>query len=225
MQGQFSSLYYKSYNPKHAKYFVSFSYGLGQARWFSSLENATLYDKTGTVIREGSVKFKARNSVKNYLFDVSFPLERARVGMGICFEKFSLDKLDIQRNATNTDISHIIFDESFRFDKLFLTGEYLLFEPNKSGFMAAARGQIGYFNYSGVDHINFFGEESVARSFYLTIGCIGDYRVYNNTYLFVFPNLEYKFFKNSPLESPSFIHHNIFTAMLNFGLRIDVSEE
>lgn len=221
-QAQFG--YFKRLERRQEKYFVAIGYGIGTARWNSNLDNSQLYDKYGAVIQSGYIRFKARNSTELLDLNVQFPLAKIRLGMGINFEKFYLDKLEITQSP-GADATLILFDESFRFEKFFGQIEVPFWPESKSDFSLSGNGHIGYFGYSGVERFNFFGEEALAKTFFATIGFIADYRVYPHAYVYLHPYTEYKYFKNSPVENPSIIRHNILTYGITGGVRVDVSRE
>jgi hypothetical protein len=56
------------------------------------------------------------------------------------------------------------------------------------------------------------------------MGLLMDYEVLDNIRVFIHPELEYKYFHNNANESPSVIIHNIFTGILSFGVRFDMSK-
>jgi hypothetical protein len=216
--------YFKRLERKQEKYFVSAGYGIGTSRWYSNLDNSELYDKFGSVIQSGYIRFKAKNSTQVYDLNVQFPIGKIRLGMGIDFEQYFLDKLEITASP-GADAHVILFDESFRFEKFFGQVEVPFWPESKSDFSLNFNGRIGYFSYSGVERFNFFGEEALAKTWFTNVGFIADYRFYPHGYLFVHPNFEYKYFKNSPVENPSIIRHNILTGTITFGVRADVSRE
>lgn len=207
-----------------AKHFIAAGYGKGNVNWFSKLADTKLYDKNGTVIKSGNLSFKSRNPISSFFFDVSFPVAKMRLGVGISFESFYLDKLQI-KNPAGTGSNLILFDEKFRLDKIYTLVEVPLNIQLHPRFSFDFRGQLGYFGYNAVERENFFGEETLGKTFYTTIGMIGDYRVLSNVYIYLLPNIEYKFFKNSRSESPSIINHNIVSESILLGLRIDLSGE
>ena len=55
-------------------------------------------------------------------------------------------------------------------------------------------------------------------------GFLFDYEVLDYTRIFIYPELEYKYFHNNLNESPATIQHNIFAFVLQFGIRADVSK-
>lgn len=207
---------------KQEKYFVSGGYGIGSALWNSTFSNAELYDKNGGVMNSGELELKAKNSTVNYDFNVAFPIYKIRIGLGICFEEFLLDKLSISDSRNN---QVVIFDESFRFDKFYFLVE-TPFHPEKlKNYSFGMNFHIGYFGHTGVDRLNFFGEEALARTFFGTISFIADYQVFPHTYVYLKPGFEYKLFRNSILDRPSNIKHNIYTGTILAGIRIDISRE
>lgn len=216
--------YFKRLERKQEKYFVGLGYGIGNAYWSSSLDNSQLYDKYGAVIQSGYIRFKARNKTELIDLNVQFPIAKIRVGMGICFEEYYLDKLEITASP-GADAMVILFDESFRFEKFYGQVEVPFWPESKSDFSLGFNGRIGYFGYSGVERLNFFGEEALAKTFFTNLGLVADYRVYPHVYIYLQPNFEFKYFKNSPVENPSIIRHNIVGYGATGGIRVDVSHE
>lgn len=217
--------YYQTLDRKFKKYFVGFAYGVGSANWFSNLGSSELYDNNGSVIRSGDMRFRAKNPTRMLNLEVSAPVARIRLGLGVSFENFYLDKLTIRSNTPAADGAIIIYDESFRFEKFYLQVETpFQFETTKT-YSFGFKGHVGYFGFSGVKHLNFFGEEHQARTFFTNLGLVGDYKILSHTYFYLNPSFEYKYFRNSPYEAPSEIAHNIISFSIVGGLRFDVSRE
>lgn len=217
--------YYQTLDRKFKKYFVGVSYGAGTASWFSNLGSSELYDNNGVVIRSGDMRFRAKNPTRMLNLEVSAPVMAVRLGLGVSFENFYLDKLTLHSNTPGADGAIVVYDESFRFEKFYGQVEVPFnFETNKS-YSFGFKGHIGYFGFSGVKHFNFFGDEHLARTFFTNLGLVGDYKILSHTYFYLNPAFEYKYFKNSPEEAPSEIKHNIFSFSISGGLRFDVSRE
>ncbi len=112
------------------KYYIAASYGVGTAQWQSHFQNTFLYNTNGSVLESGDLTMKATNPSFNYNFNVCFPVGDKRIGAGISFEKFSMDKLSIislsDTSAANVNIpnSYIYFRESFWFNKLYLMVQF-----------------------------------------------------------------------------------------------------
>lgn len=223
--------YYHDLKVNYQKYFVSLGYGIGTARWYSTLISTAIYDKNGAVLQSGDIDFRARNSTNFYDFNVMFPIQKVRYGLGICFEKFYLDKLQLLRtvNSSNgTGVSGdqiLLFDESFRFDKVYAQVEVPFWPESKSLLSLSANMHAGYFSFNGVDRINFFGRDALARSMFIAISPVGDVRIVPHTYLFIQPMFEYKYFKSQALDASGIIKHNIISYSMLGGLRVDVSRE
>ena len=217
--------YYQTLDRKFKKYFVGISYGIGTASWYSNLGNTELYDKNGSVIRSGDMRFKAKNSTDLLNLEVSAPLAKIRVGLGVSFENFYLDKLTISSNTPGADGAIIVYDESFRFEKFYMQVETPFKFDTEKPYSFGFKGHIGYFGFSGVKHFNFFGDEHEARTFFTNLGLVGDYKILSHTYFYINPSCEYKYFRNSPAEAPSEIKHNIVSFSIMGGLRFDVSRE
>lgn len=217
--------YYQTLDRKFKKYFVGIAYGAGSANWFSNLGSTELYDNNGSVIRSGDMRFRAKNSTGILNLEVSAPVSKVRLGLGVSFENFYLDKLTVLSNTPGADGTIIIYDESFRFEKFYAQVEVpFKFDTDKS-YSFGFKGHIGYFGFSGVKHFNFFGDEHEARTFFSNAGLVGDYRILAHTYFYINPSFEYKYFRNSPVEAPSEIVHNIISLSFVAGLRFDVSRE
>jgi hypothetical protein len=207
---------------KEAKYFVALSYGLGQAHWKSQLGQAEIFDKFGSVIKSGDLDFKAQNDLNSFSLDASAPFGKIRLGIGIQFDYYFLDKLEITTPfATNI----ILYDESFRWDKFFVSAEIpFKYESDKS-YSFSSKTHLGYFGYSYVDRFSLFGEEALAKTFWMATGIVADIKLYPHCYVFIFPNVEYKFYNNNKDEQPKNIVHKIFSYSCMAGIRIDVSKE
>jgi hypothetical protein len=217
--------YYQTLDRKYKKYFVGITYGVGTASWYSNLGNTELYDKNGSVIRSGDMRFKAKNSTDMLNLEVSAPVAKIRIGLGVSFENFYLDKLTISSNTPGADGAIIVYDESFRFEKFYLHVETPFKFDTDKPYSFGFKGHIGYFGFSGVKHFNFFGDEHEARTFFTNLGLVADYKILSHTYFYINPSCEYKYFRNSPAEAPSEIKHNIVSFSIVGGLRFDVSRE
>lgn len=220
--------YYRSANDK--KYYVSASYGFGTSRWNSRFENTFLYNTDGSILRSGDLKMKASNPNYNYNFSVCFPVGEARLGAGICFEKFSMDKLkitslsDSATSSINVPDSYVLFTENFWFNKVYIMlqkpFEFSVGKPYELDLVLDG----GFYGYNGLHHLNFFGQDQIARTLFVNMGFLFDVHVMEATRIFIQPEVEYKYFHNNGNEYPSIIIHNIFTATLNFGVRVNIAE-
>lgn len=200
------------------KYFIAFSYGMGTANWSSKLGASALYDTSGNELFAGDINFKAKNTLRSIGLDVSAPVMNVRLGMGICFEEFYLEKIRINN-------VQYFFADKFRFEKLFAQIEIPINSWSNEHFSVNVKSQAGYYGYSFISHINLFGMENKASVLFLNSGFIADYKIYPHTYLFIHPTVEYKYFRNSAREAPSIVLHNIWSFAAQFGLRFDVSRE
>jgi hypothetical protein len=207
---------------KHAKYFVSLGAGMGTSWWNSTLGNTEVYDQTGSIISSGDLRFKAKNKLDQYYLDVCFPISKLRFGIGINFEYNYIDKLKVLRS---TGDQYILYSESFRFDKFYMLLEMPFNPQSESPLSLNAKMHLGWYGVSYVDHFNFFGEEALAKTYFATLGGLIDYKLYPHTYIFLFPNFEFKYFDNSKEENPADIRHKILTGTISLGIRIDVSKE
>ena len=207
---------------KEKKYYATGGYGVGKATWYSQLRQSDIFDKNGAVVNSGNLKFKAHNNSSVYLVEVAFPVADVRLGIGINFENFFLDKLELN---TRGNKKILVFDESFRFDKIYGTLEIPWINNSHRGSSVNFNSRFGYFGITGLDRINFFGVEAIAKTYFIGGGILADLRLFPHVHIFINPYLEYKYFKNSPLEIPSVIRHNIITFSCLGGLRFDVSRK
>lgn len=220
--------YYRSSDVN--KYYVAASYGFGTTRWSSRFENTYLYNTDGSVLRSGDLKMKAANPNYNYNFSVCFPVGLSRLGAGICFEKFSMDKVkitslsDSASSSINIPNSYVLFTENFWFNKVYIMYQkpfsFSIGKPYELDLVLAG----GFYGYNGLHHLNFFGEDQIARTLFTNVSFIFDYQVVRATRIYIQPMLEYKYFHNNSNEYPSIIIHNIFTATINFGVRVDIAK-
>jgi len=213
---------------KDKKYYIEFSYGLGSARWYSHFYDAPLYNLDGSVLKYGDLKLQASNPMFDYNFGVSVPLGKFRVGMGIRFEKFSMDKLSMISSDSsgkgNIPDSYVLFTESFWFNEIYAKmSAPFSFCANKPYSLEYTM-NIGFYGYDGVKHLNFFGNDQIASTYLVSAGFLLDYQVLDFARVFICPEFEYKYFHNNANEAPSIIVHNIYTGILSFGIRCDVSK-
>jgi hypothetical protein len=202
------------------KYFIGAGYSFGTAWWSSTMMNSTLYDRKGNILLEGDMKFKAKNSTSSYGIEVLAPVKSVMLGVGISFEEFYLEKVSIQPDY-NKEAKQILFDESFRFDKIFGQIEVPFNVPLKD-MTLAYNGRFGYYGCSGIQRINFFGVNPLGQTFFAGSGIRADWMVYDQCYIFAMPNVEFKYFNNSKTESPSDIVHKIFSTAIYVGIRYDL---
>ena len=207
------------------KYFVTVGYGAGSANWFSKLIQSDLYDKDGSVLKSGNMDLRAKNRINPFNLEASAPVGRIRLGLGVCFEKNFLDKIVLQNGTLNNGGNSVVFDENFRVDKLYGLVEVPFKSTTEKEFSFNFMGTMGYFNYTGIQRFNFFGEAALAKMFFMGAGLLADYKIFPHTYAFVYPDLEFKYFRNNDNESPSIIIHRIFCYSISGGIRIDVSKE
>lgn len=200
------------------KYFISFAYGTGNASWSSTLNQSALYDTTGSEIFGGNVLFNAKNTLNNFTVDVGAQVMKVRLGLGISFEEFYLEKIKI--NNVN-----YAFADRFTFSKIFAHAEIPFQNIGGDLFSFSIKTGGGYFTSYYLNHYNLFGSGTGGKSVFFNLGFIADYKLFAHTYLFVQPVVEYKYFKNSKQEAPSKITHNIWSYFIMSGLRIDVSKE
>ncbi|MGP8215021.1 MAG: hypothetical protein ACLQQ4_05615 [Bacteroidia bacterium] len=212
---------------KEKKYYVAFSYGVGSAHWYSHFYNAPLYNLDGSVLEYGNLKFQATNPVYNYDFSVCAPIGKIRFGAGVRFEKFSMDKLSVissDSSGKNIPNSYVLFTENFWFNEIYALMDAPFSFCNGKPYSLDFTSNIGFYGYNGIKHLNFFGNDQLARTYLASVGFLFDYEVIDNVRVFIHPEMEYKYFHNNQNESPSVIIHNIFTGMISFGIRADVSK-
>lgn len=225
-----SQTYYDDQKVKNdKKYYIEFSYGIGSARWYSHFYDAPLYNLDGSVLKYGDLKMQASNPMFDYNFSVSTPVgKRIRLGAGIRFEKFSMDKLSVlsvdSSGKGNVPDSYLLFTENFWFNEIYAKFELPFKFKEEKPYSLEYVMNVGFYGYNGIKHLNFFGDDQIASTYLITSGFLLDYQVLDFARVFVMPEAEYKYFHNNPNEAPSIIVHNIFTGILSFGLRIDVSK-
>jgi len=213
------------------KYYIAASYGVGAAQWQSRFQSTFLYNTNGSVLESGDMTMKASNPSFNYNLNVCFPVGDKRIGLGISFEKFSMDKITIlslsDTSASNVNIpnSYTYFRESFWFNKLYgmvqLPFHFCDGKPYSLDLVACG----GFYGYDGLKHLNFFGNDQIASTLFCNLSFIFDYDLkVEHARLFVQPMIEYKYFHNNGNEYPSTIVHNIYCYSINFGIRVDVSK-
>ena len=211
------------FHPKHKgdKYFISLAYGQGTARWISIFQNTEFYDKDGGALHKGDLLIRAKCPTKHVDVNVSAPIKNIRVGFGISFENHYLTEL-ILYNKDGSD--YLLFDESMRFDKIYLHVEapFKFDSPKKYSFGANLR--FGWFEYSNVKRINFLSDNPFSFSMLTALGITADYEIYKGIYTFLFPNVEYKYYDNSRSENPVQIQHNVFTFNALLGVRVDLGK-
>jgi hypothetical protein len=217
--GQFSHWYAVQKQNKE-KYFLSIGYGWGQANWFSTLSRSSIYDKNGSTLETGDFKFRAKNTTSFYDVNVLCPVSYfLRMGLGMNFERFYLTKLELRQSVTTSKV--VIFDESFRFDKIYAQFEYIFWPDARAKFSLSTNFKVGFFSFNNVDRINLFGDDALASSMFFALSPVADAQLYPGFYLFIQPMGEYKYFKNPGVEPGGQVVHNIFTYSAMIGLRID----
>jgi hypothetical protein len=201
------------------KYLIALGYGMGTAYWHSVFKNTEFYDKDGKVINNNDLKFNANSPTKHYDVNVSAPVKHIRLGLGISFEQHYLDQLTIY---TKDGESFLLFDEGLRFDKMYMHLEVPFKYDSQKEYSISWNLRLGWFGYTNIKRFNFTGERPFALSPLVASGITADYEIYPKVYLFLFPNFEYKLYDNSRTDASVKIHHNIFTADIIGGLRIDL---
>lgn len=206
---------------KAEKYFFSVAYGEGTAKWKSVFKNADFYDKDGAVINTGDFKFSATSPTKHLDANVSAPFKKIRLGMGISFEQHYLGALKFY--AKNGD-EILLFDEGLRFDKLYFHSEVPFHYNSNKKYSFNWNFRMGWYGYTNVKRFNFLGEKPFPISVLFGTGITADYEIYPKVFVFVFPNLEYKYYSNSASDSPVDIRHNVYTASVLAGVRVNFAQ-
>lgn len=215
--------YFYSRSGKETKgFFINAGYGIGTSKWRSKLENTALYDQYGLALKTGNLKFKAKTSTRCYDLNVLVPVSEIMLGLGLNFEENQMDRIEILN--PDPDAGVIIFDQKFRFDKIYAIVEVPFNKELRSDFSLSAQAQFGYYGYSGVDRINFFGVEKMSNTYFAGIGVLASYKVIPHVFVCVHPLFEYKYFSNNSIEKASRISHNIYSLAAIGSVRIDVSE-
>lgn len=205
------------------KYLVYVAYGLGSAHWYSSLQQTSIYDANGSATHTGDLKFRAKNSSQFYDLGVIFPAGNLRFGLGMNFERFYLTQIELQNSVQQTSGSSIIFDESFRFDKIYMQMEVPFWPEARAKYSLSANLNLGFFSFNNVDRINLFGSDALANSTFVNLSPIADVTIFPGVSLFIRPICEYKYFKNGAVDSYGLVRHNIITYSVMFGIRYDPS--
>lgn len=203
------------------KYFVALGYGVGTAHWNSTFTSAEFYGKDGSVINDGDLKFVGNSPTKNYDVNVMAPVMGIRIGLGVNFEFHYLSQLKIY---TKEGEDYLLFDEGLRFDKIYLQTEVPLFYNNDMKYSFSWNMKLGWFGYTNVKRFNFLGEKPFPISVMGSSGVVVDYEIYPRIYVFALPNLEYKLYDNSGQEAPVNIRHNVFSASILAGIRVDLGK-
>lgn len=200
------------------KYFVAVSYGLGNASWNSKINTGSLYDTSGTEMFSGNINFKAKNAYKSINLDVLAPIGKISMGLGISFEDFFIQKIKINSNQ-------YYFAEKFRFEKIYTQLEIPIDHFSNDFFTFNVKVQAGYYGFSYINHIDFFGSDINASVLFINTGILIDYKAFKHLYAFLIPICEYKYFRTNLTERPTVIIHNIFSYGIQFGIRFDVAKE
>ena len=203
---------------KNRKYFIGGSYGMGTARWYSNF-NSSLYDTSGNIIQSGDIKLKAQNPCRLMNFEVIGPISNSlRIGLGVAFEDYYLNKILIQSKGSD---KYMLFEETLTVNKVFIQAEFPINMRQNNLWSLGANTHLGYFSYNGLKRYNFFGTK-LGNRFLVSLALMADYKVFDKTYIFIMPNVEYKFFKTSPKELPTEINHNIINYSISAGIRMNL---
>jgi hypothetical protein len=101
--------------------------------------------------------------------------------------------------------------------------EIPFFPKARSAFSSAANFRVGYFNFTGVQRLNLFGNDNQSSSWFFSLSPQADYAILNSFYLFVQPMLEFKFFNRQAIEPEGSVQHTIISYSAIIGLRFDPS--
>lgn len=202
------------------KYLVHIGHGWGTARWFSELSQTSLFDRQGIIIETGSFKFKSVNPISYWDGGILFPFGNVRAGIGLSFEKCILSTIQLENSS-----APMIFDESFRFDLMYAQFEVPLFPESRSAISAAINMRAGYFNFSGVQRINLFGNDNRSSNWLVALSTEVDYCILGSFYVFVQPQGGCKFFSSQAVDPEGTVKHTILSYSLMVGLRFDPSQE
>ncbi|MCU0432708.1 MAG: hypothetical protein MUC87_04575 [Bacteroidia bacterium] len=202
------------------KQLVYFGHSWGSARWFSELDKTSLFDRQGVAIETGSFGFRATSPFTSWDSGILFPFGKVRAGLGLSFEKFILSSIQLDNSS-----APLIFDESFRFDVLYAQFEVPLFPEARSAVSASVNLRGGYFNFSGVQRINLFGNDNASSNWFLSLAPVADYAIWGNFFVYVQPHAGIKFFNSQAVDPEGSVKHTIVSYGLNVGLRFDPSQE
>ncbi|MGQ0826838.1 MAG: hypothetical protein ACT4ON_00435 [Bacteroidota bacterium] len=217
----FAQYEYRYSDKKSTRYMVTGGCGTGVSYWSSKIENTELYNKYGSPITSGNLKYKSKTAITSYDLNVIMPVAEFMLGLGVNFENNIMDKIDIK--APYPDAGPVLFDQRFRIEKIYALVEVPLQKQIRKNFIASVQARLGYYGYSGVDRENFFGQVEMPNSYFIGIGAVASYRIVPHTFIYVLPSFEYKYFQNNGSEKPVSIIHNIYTFIATAGVRIDVS--
>ena len=207
-------------DPWENRHFIDAGYGLQRSSWYSNLHDFDLYNNQGVIVKSGDLKIRARNGTSLFHFDVSFPFSKIRLGMGISFVNVYMDKIVVQGSDGNT--SNIFFDEKFIFDKLYAVVEVPLKIKTQKNLLLSLKSNVGYFSYSGVKSLGFFGEDSKANTTFANVGVSAGFGLYPHLFLFLYPNFEYMQLKS--ISGRSDITHRVISGGISGGIRMDLTQ-
>lgn len=213
--------YFQNSKQRGEKYFVALGYGFGTAHWNSVFKSTEFYDKDGSVINTGDLHFSANSPSKNLDVNVMAPIGHVRLGLGINFEFHYLSQLKIY---TKYGDDYLLFDEGLRFDKIYLEAEVPFKFSTDKKYSFSWNSKVGWFGYTNVKRFNFLGEKPFPISVLGSTGVMIDHELYPQVYVFVLPNVEYKFYDNSGLETPVEIRHNVVSVSALCGIRVDMGK-
>lgn len=205
----------------NTRYMVTGGYGIGNSYWNSKIMNTVLYNKYGSPISTGNLKYKSKTFLKCYDLNVIIPVAEIMLGLGINFEENIMDMIYIR--SPSPDAGTFIYDQKFRLEKIYGLVEVPLQKHVIKNFILDVQARFGFYGYSGVDRENFFGQEPMANTYFIGLGPVANYRFIPHTYVYVMPSFEYKYFQSNSKERPVSIRHNMFSFIATAGIRFDVS--
>lgn len=201
--------------------FITAGYGYGTSSWNSKLKSTNLYDTDGAIIKSGDIKFKTKTATQGYDINVLAPFSKIMFGFGFNFEDNAMDKIKILNPSADAGV--IAFDQNFRFDKLYFLAEAPFNDELKSNFSIAVQARLGYYNYTGVDRENFFGEEGWSNTIFAGAGLVASYKLFPHVFVYLHPNFQYNNFNYKGKSNSTEIKHSIFSFSAIAGIRIDAA--
>lgn len=202
-----------------SKYFAGIGFGTGETDWYSRTENYELIDQRGQLIYDGNSTLRAASNFRVYQLEVLAPVWRLRLGLGINFEFYDLRSFDLE--APNY-VATVPFIEKFRFDKVYAQLELPYYPKWDVDINFGLNVKTGYYGFTKVNNRTLFGASRLGRAYFIELGVLADAKVYDRTYLFVMPAVDYKYFNNPRREHPNAIYHNLLSYKVTIGVRVHV---
>lgn len=212
----YSQAYYKE-SGFGGKYYYAAYYGTGTNNWQSKTENHTIYDSYGIGVNSGDYDMKTQSYSQSFGMETLFPVtNHFSTGIGIAFEENYIEGIDI---SEHTHSYHYQYFERFRFDKVYALAEFPTNLLKHRDFGLSFNWRGGYYAFSYLKSDNLFGVTKSGRSLFSGIGVSFQYDLGYRLVIFANPYFEYKYFQNTPKESPTEINNNLFLYSLNLGVR------